>query len=87
MIQESLIDQSSENLFEDELIGLDESVSDALVSYTPPKKIVDLSIEVMFEDELKFIGNYIVATLIILCDNNKFMREKCEKQRTRRWRK
>ena len=57
MIQESLIDQSFENLFEDKPICLDESVRDTLVSYTPPKKIVDLSIKVMFEDELKFIGN------------------------------
>ena len=59
LIQESLINQSSKNLFEDELIYLDESVRDALVNYTPPKKIVDLNFEVMFEDELKFIGNHL----------------------------
>ena len=52
MIQESLTDQSSENLYENELICLDESVRDALVSYIPPKKIYDLSFEVIFEDEL-----------------------------------
>ena len=57
-----------------------------MVSYTPPKKIVDLSFELMFEDELKFIGNHIVTTLIMLCDNAEFMRKKCEKKR-RRWRK
>jgi len=34
IIQEPLIDQSFENLFEDELICLDESIKDALVSYT-----------------------------------------------------
>ena len=73
MIQESLINQSSENLVEDEFIYLDESVRDALVSYTPPRKIVDLSFEVMFEDEFKFIGKHIVATLIMLCDNDEFM--------------
>ena len=66
---------------------LDESVRDALVSYTTSKKIVDLSFEVMFEDELKFIGNHTVATLIMLHDNNEFMRKKCEKKRRRRWRK
>ena len=66
MIQESLIDQNFKNLFEDKPICLDESVKDALVSYTPPKKkIVDLSFEVTFEDEFKFIENHIMATLII----------------------
>jgi len=87
LIQDSLINQSSKNLSEDELICLDKSVRDALVSYTPPKKIVDLNFEVMFEDELRFIGNHIVATLIMLCDNDEFMRKKCEKKRKRRWRK
>ena len=86
MIQESLINQSSENLFEDELIYLNESVRDALVSYTPPKKIVDLSFEVMFEDELKFVGNHIVDTPIILCENDEFVR-RYGKKRKRRWRK
>ena len=43
LIQESLINQSFGNLFEDELICLDESVRDALVSYIPLKKIYDLS--------------------------------------------
>ena len=60
MIQETLIDQSFENLFEDKLIYLDESVRNTLVSYTSPKKITDPSFEVMFEDELKFPCNYIV---------------------------
>jgi len=67
-VDEPTNDQSFENLFEDKPICLDESVRDALVSYTPPKKIVDLSIEVMFEDELRFIRKHIVATLIMLCD-------------------
>ena len=86
LIQESLINQSSENLFEDELIYLDEPVRDALVSYTPPKKIVDLSFEVMFEDELKFIGNHIVDTPTVLCENDEFVRRYGTKRR-RRWRK
>ena len=67
IIQESLIDQSFENLFEDKPICLDESVKNALISYTPPKKIVDLSFEVMFEDELKLIGNLILWTLPLYC--------------------
>ena len=53
---------------------MDESNRDALVSYTPPKKIVDLSFEVMFEDELKFLSNHIVDTPIDLCDNDQLWR-------------
>ena len=68
--QEPRIDQSFKNPFEFELISLDESNRDALVSYTPPKKIVDLSFEVMFKDELKFLSNHIVDTPIDLCDND-----------------
>ena len=66
---------------------MDESVRDAWVSYTPPKKIVDLNFEVMFEDELKFKGNHIVGTLIMLCENDEFMRKRYGKKRKRRWRK
>jgi len=40
---------------------LDESIRDAFVSYTPPEKIVDQSFEVMFKDELKFLGNNVVT--------------------------
>ena len=40
----------------------------------------------MFEDELKFIGNHIVDTPIILCENNEFVRW-YGKKRKRRWRK
>jgi len=63
---------------------LDESVRDALVGYTPPNKIIDPSFEVMFEDEPKFLGNHIM-TLIILCDNDEFVRRRCGKKK--RWRK
>jgi len=47
------------------------------------KKIIDLSFEVMFENELKFIGNHIVDTLIMLSDNDEFVR-RCGKKRRRR---
>jgi len=58
-----------------------------LVNYIPLKKIIDLSFEVMFEDEFKFISNHIVDTLIMLCDNDEFMRKRYGKKRRRRWRK
>jgi len=58
-----------------------------LVSYTPPKKIVDLSFEVMFEDKLKFLSNHIVDTPIDLCDNDQFVKSKSEKNSKKRLRK
>ena len=87
MIQEPQIDQNFEKLFENKLICLDESTRDALVHYTPPKKIVDLSVEMIFKDKLKFSGNHNVDTLIMLCDNDEFVRRMCEKKSMRRWRK
>ena len=54
----------------------DESNRDVFVSYTPPKKIIDVNFEVIFEDELRFIGNHIVTTLIMLCDNDEFYEKK-----------
>ena len=81
IIQESLINQNFENLFEDKPIYLDESVRDALVSYIHPKKIVDLCFEVILKNELKFISNNIVDTLIMLCDNDEFMRKRYEKKK------
>ena len=50
------------------------NLRDALVSYTPSKKIVDLRFELIFEDELKFISNHIVSALIMLRDNDEFVR-------------
>jgi len=87
MIQKPLIDRSLENLFEDELICLNESIRYALVSYTPPKKIAYPSFEVMFKDELKFLDNHIVDTPIVLCDNDEFLKSRSGKKCTRRLRK
>ena len=74
-------------MIEDELICLDESTRDVLVHHTPPKKIVDLSVEVVFKEKLKFLENYNVDTPIMLCDNNEFVRRMCEKKSRRRQRK
>ena len=60
---------------------MDESIRDALVSYTPRKEIVDPSFEVMSEDELKFLGNHIVDTPIVLCDNDEFLESRSGKSR------
>ena len=58
--QKSQIDKSFKNLVEDELNCLDESIRDALVSYTSPKEMVNLSFEEIYEDELKIIGIQVV---------------------------
>jgi len=57
--QEPQIDQSFENLFEDELNCLNDSIRDTLVSYIPPKDIVNSSFEEMYEDELIFLGIHV----------------------------
>jgi len=44
IIKETQIDQSFENYFEEKLIYLDESIRDVLVSYTPPKVIINPSL-------------------------------------------
>ena len=84
IIQEPLIDQNFEELFEDESICLDESTRDVLVHYRPPKVIVDLSVELIFMDKLKFLGNHNEDTPIILYDNDEFERRMCEKKSRRR---
>jgi len=87
MIQEPLIDQGFENLFEHELMYLDESNRDTLVSYTPPKENVDLSFELMFKYELKFLSIHVVDALIKMCDDDQFMRSRSGKKNRRKLRK
>ena len=52
IFQEPQTDQSFEDLLEDKLKCLDESIRDALVSYTSPKLMVNSSFEEMYDDEL-----------------------------------
>ena len=56
IIQEPLIDILFENLFEEELMCLDEPTRDILVNYTPPGESVDLNFEEMYGTELEFLG-------------------------------
>jgi len=56
IIQEPPIDLLFKNLYEEELICLDESTRDILVKYTPPGESIDLSFEEMYGTELKFLG-------------------------------
>ena len=48
IIQESLIDLTFENLFEEELKCLVEPIGDILVNYTPPEESVNLNFEEMY---------------------------------------
>ena len=63
---------------------LDESNRDVLISYTPPKEIIDLNFEVMFENELKFLGIHIVDTPIGMCDDDQFLKSRSRKKNGRR---
>ena len=85
IIQEPLIDQSFENFFEDKIICLDDSIRNALVSYTPPKAVSDLSFEMMFEDELKFIGIHIVYAPIEMCNDDQVEMSISGKKSRRGW--
>ena len=54
-----------------------------MVSYIPPKDIVNSSFEEMYEDELIFL--YIHVAQIILCDNeNEFVKSGREKKRKKK---
>ena len=51
-----------------------------MVSYIPPKDLVNSNFEEMYEDELIFLGIHV--TLIILCDNeDEFVKSGEEKKR------
>ena len=76
--------QSFENCFEEKLISLNESIRDSLVSYTPPKVIIDPSLEVKFEDELKFLDIHVVDTPIEMCDDDQILKSRSGKKKSRR---
>jgi len=54
---------------------------------TPHEKIVDLNFEVMFDDELKFLGIYVVDAPIEMCDDDQFVKSRSEKKSKRKLRK
>ena len=62
---------------------MDDSIRDALVSYIPPKDIVNLSFKEMYENEFIFLGIHVAP--IILCDNeDEFIKNGGEKKRRRK---
>ena len=63
---------------------MDESIRDALISYSPPEEIGDPNFEVMFEDDPKFLGIHVIDALIEICDDDQFVRSRIEKKAGRR---
>jgi len=59
---------------------LDESIRNTLVSYTPPKEMVNSSFEKMYEDELKILCIHVVYAPIALCDNEHEFRKSGRKK-------
>ena len=87
IIKEPPIDLTFENLFEEELMCLDESTRDILVNYIPPGKSFDLSFEEMYETELEFLGIYSKEVPTEKCDGDQFLNNGCRLIRKKNLRK
>ena len=67
---------------------MDESIRDALVSYTLPKEIVNSIFEEIYEDELKILGiDVVYAPKVFFDDDNEFMNSGCRHVRKKSLRK
>jgi len=77
IIQEPPIDLTFDNLFEEELMYLDEPIRNILVNYTPPDESVNLSFEKMYETELEFLGIHSEEVPTERYDNNQFLNNEC----------
>ena len=66
---------------------MDESIKDALVSYIPPKEMVNLSFEEIYEDELKILGIHVIyAPKVFFDDDDEFMKSERGKNSRRKLR-
>ena len=63
---------------------LDESNRDVLVSYAPPKEIINLNFEVIFENEFNFLGIHVVEAPIETCDDDQFLKSRSGKKKGKR---
>ena len=77
IIQEPPIDILFENLFEEELMYLDEPTRDILVNYTSPGKSVDLSFKEIYGTELEFLGIHSEKVPTEKCDGDQFLNNEC----------
>ena len=67
------MDLTFENLFEEELMCLNELIRDILVHYTPLEESVNLSFEEIYRTELEFLGIYKEEVPTERCDSNQFL--------------
>ena len=87
IIQEPSINLTFENLFEEELVCLEEPIRDILVNYTPPRKRLDLSFEEMYETELEFLSIHSEKVSTESFDGNQFLNNGCRHMRKKSSRK
>ena len=81
IIQEPPIDLLFKNLFEEELMCLDEPTRDILVNYTPLGESADLSFEEMYGTELEFLGIHGKEVSTEKCDDDQFLNNGCRNMR------
>ena len=77
IIQEPPIDILFENLFEEELMCLDEPTTDLLVYYTYLGESVDLSFEEIYGTELEFLGIHSEEVPTEKCGGDQFLNNEC----------
>ena len=87
IIQEPPIDILFENLFEEELMCLDELSRDHLVNYTFSGESVDLSFEEIYETELEFLGIHSEEVPTEKCGGNQFLNNECRNIRKKNLKK
>jgi len=72
--QEHQIDKIFKHPFENELNCLDESIRDALVSYIPPKDMINSSLEEMYKETLKVSSIHIGYAPTTMYNEDEFVK-------------
>ena len=87
IIQKPPIDILFENLFEEELMCLDEPTRDHLIKYTFPGESVDLSFEEIYETELEFLSIHSEKVPTEKCGGDQFLNNECRNMRRKNLKK
>ena len=87
IIHEPPIDLTFENLFDEELMYLNELIRDILFNYTPPGKSVDSIFEEMYGTKIEFLGIHSEKVPTERCDGNQFLNNGCRHMRKKNLRK
>ena len=87
IIQKPPINLTFENLFEEELMCLNELIKGILVTYTSLGESVDLSFEEMYETELKFLGFHSKKIPTEKYDGDQFLNNGCRNMRKKNLKK